>query len=305
MKFFKDVQKIILDLANLAQEKSTSPLAGTFTFFFLLYNWKPLFYFFGSDDTPKIKISHIEGLYAWDYCLNLFIPLFFAILSLLAYTVISGFTILSWRVLDDGLDKLTLKILKQATFLTHEQEKTLREDMEVQAVEHRKVVDVYEQQLRSFRTMNNKLLLQNKENKLEEVIDKSTPSESLTVEDREYFVSTMEGRLKLDQYVGKVANLDIDDSNEKVALKSLNYLILAATKDFPNVVTMNTPSITLNMEGGNQSHVTKASLKTNANKLQRLNLFEVTDITGGFEYKAKIKLIEGLIQMLPKIDGGQ
>jgi hypothetical protein len=299
MKFFKDVQKIILDLANLAQEKSTSPLAGTFTFFFLLYNWKPLFYFFGSDDTPKIKISHIEGLYAWDYELNLFIPLLYAISSLLAYTVISGFTILLWRVLDDSFDKLTLKILKKATFLTQEQEKALREDLEVQAVEHRKVVDGYQQQLLAFRKVNKNILLQNAENKLEEVIDESTPSELPTALDREYLVSTMEGRLKLDQYVGKVANLDIDDSNEKVALKSLNYLILAATKVFPNVVTMNSPSITLNMEGGSQSQVTKASLRTNAKKLQRLNLFEVTDIKAGFEYKAKIKLIEELIQLLP------
>jgi hypothetical protein len=299
MKLFKDVQKIIQDLLNLAQEKSTSPLAGTFAFFFLLYNWKPLFYFFESDDSPKIKISQLETLYAWDYELNLFTPLVLAIISLLGYTVISGLTILVWRVLEDGLDKLTLRVLKKATFLTHKQEEVLREDMENQAVEHSRVIDDYQQKLLTFQRINKNILLQNAEHKIEEVSGESNPSELPSFKDILYFKSSSEGRLKLNQYIGKEAILDIDDPHALTELKSLNYLILSAIKGAPNPVTMNETTIKVGLNNGNQINVNKALLITYANKLKSLGLFEIELVENGMKYMATRKLIEKVIQLLP------
>ena len=57
MKFFKDIQTIFVELVGNFEEKAKSPFAGTFIFFFIVYNWKPFYYFFESNDKPLEKIA--------------------------------------------------------------------------------------------------------------------------------------------------------------------------------------------------------------------------------------------------------
>jgi hypothetical protein len=270
MNFFKDIQKIFTELLSSYQEKIKSPFAGTFIFFFTLYNWRPIYYFINSESKTLEKIEYINKNFIWDYDVNLFTPFLYSIASLLAYTIASGITILSWQIIRDWLDTLTLKVIEKATFLTQEQERILRSDMREQINKHSEEIKNYRDTVIALERANKNILANTSEKEgttqldfeglesdeqlndeqkpleQEDVIQnnaqKSTdlsPSISLTAKidsplDSEvirFFLTTKEGHFKLSKYLAKNLNYDMDDIHDQTDLAISNFILKTLLKE--------------------------------------------------------------------------
>jgi hypothetical protein len=86
----KKITELLEILFSTAKQRIKSPFFGSFIFSWLIFNWKPIFYFLFSDEKISMKIEKIEN--SFEFIQNsLLYPLFLSFIYVLVFPYINQF----------------------------------------------------------------------------------------------------------------------------------------------------------------------------------------------------------------------
>lgn len=134
------------------RERLTSPLLGSFIFFWLVFNWKPVSVYLFSDKTVEESIQHIQLNYS-DAQINFWYPLFATLTYLVVYPVFSWASFSLWEWFEKTKGSTRAKIFN-SEYLTVDQSLALKQRY---ADKHEEILKVLKLNESEIANINQKL----------------------------------------------------------------------------------------------------------------------------------------------------
>lgn len=239
---FETTLDVIREVITGVRHRIKSPWGSAFVTSWLIFNWKPVYYIFSSNESSLKKISHIEAVYS-DPHVTIFYPLLGSLVFCIAYPIILNLTSLFWLVSQKWSNGLHIRVLKTTTYMTRvegdEYIKQINDLTEKNEFLKKEAIDSN----RAIREENNQLrikladtnpdssLLNNKT--MEQVPIPSLEESRSILEIKSELLHTESGRFHLRTFLADKLKLEQDYNAHKQDLDLNFYLIQQCIECYP------------------------------------------------------------------------
>jgi hypothetical protein len=108
---------VVRDVISGIRHRIKSPWSSAFITSWLIFNWKPVYYIFSSDESSIDKIAHIETVFSDPY-ITIFYPLLSSLIYCIVYPIVLNVTSYFWLASQKLSNHIHIQLLNTTTYMT-------------------------------------------------------------------------------------------------------------------------------------------------------------------------------------------